>query len=113
MCSSLLSFPALETRRNALSPQPDPLGERLHFTFGSFEDDAGHLFHVRHCYFASTQPADEIQYRWPGGRSGVHGRAKFGGHDTAQIGRTEREIAVDDADCLEAFQAFSDFRSRE
>src|SRR5208283_634231 len=113
MCSWLLSFPALETRRNALSPQPDPLRQGLRFTFGSLEHDVGHRFHVRHSHFTSTQPTDEIQYGWPGGRPGIHGRTKFGGNDTAKIGRTEREITVDDADCFEAFQTLRDFRPGE
>src|SRR5271165_6774652 len=109
----MLSFRLWKTRRNALSPQSDPLCEGLHLTFGSLEHDIGHRLHIRHGDFTSTQPADKAQHGWPGSCAAVHGRANFGSDHTAQIGRTEREVAIDDADGLEAFQRFRNLRTGE
>src|SRR5438105_12236 len=63
------------------------------------------MFHVLNQYFASAQAADEPKYGRSGGGAGVHGRSNFGRDYAAKIGRAEREVTINDANRLKAFQA--------
>src|SRR5271169_3369603 len=99
------------TRRRALSPQPDPLGQRLRFPFRSLEYDLGSLLYVWYGHFAAAQPANEANYGRPGGAAAVHGRSNFRRNNATQVRRTEREVAIDHSDGFETLQALGNLRT--
>src|SRR5208283_1014618 len=106
-------FRLSETRRNALSPQPNPLRQGLRLTFSGLEHDIGHGFHVRHSDFAATEATNETNHRRSGAAVAVHGRANFRRHHATQVRRTEREVAINDADGFEALQALGNLWTRK
>src|SRR5208283_4945119 len=81
----------------------------LLYSFDSLEYFLGHRFHVWYGHFAATQSADEAQYWRSGSAVAVHGGPNFGRHYATQVRRTERDVAIEYANGLEALQALANF----
>src|SRR5208283_2343000 len=96
---------------SALLPQPNPLRQGLRLTLGGLEHDIAHRFHVGYGDLAATQSSDKANHRRSGAAARVHGGTYFRRHHATQVRRTEREVAIDDADSLEPLQALRNLRT--